>query len=513
MPRRPHVRVVVRALAAAVAVALVVGCTADPTGGAGTRAGSGAEPGPTASAPVEPHGPGTGVQLFQWTWDAIGRECEDVLGPAGYDFVLTSPPQEHVLGEEWWTAYQPVSYLLESRLGTREELAAMVRRCDAAGVAVLTDAVINHMTGKDEPGTGWAGSPYEHYEYPGLYSDAEGDFHHCDLTPEDDIQSYQVAAQVQRCELVNLADLATEEPRVRERIVAYLEDLLGLGVAGFRIDAAKHMPAEDVGAVVGALPEGTLVLQEVIGARGEPIRPEDYLSNGHVFDFFHGQELAAVVGGGSVHRALELGDLDTALPSDRSVVFVENHDTERNGSTLSYKDGATYVQSLVLLLALDHGTPVVHSGYAFVDRDAGPPQTPGGEVVDATCADDVGPDARPAVGTFVCQHRWAPVAGMVGWRDAVAGGAVEDVWVGRRAVAFGRGGAGFVVVNGNAAPLEETFATRLPAGTYCDVVTGALVDGRCTGRTVDVDGDGRLTAELAGDTALAVHVGAREGDG
>ena len=68
---------------------------------------------------------------------------------------------------QWWTAYQPVSYRVESRLGTREQYAAMVRTCHAAGVDVWADAVVNHMTGQDVPGTGWAGSPYSHYDYPG----------------------------------------------------------------------------------------------------------------------------------------------------------------------------------------------------------------------------------------------------------------------------------------------------------------------------------------------------------
>lgn len=98
-----------------------------------------------------------GVQLFQWTWDSIATECIDVLGPAGFDWVLTSPPQEHVLGEEWWTSYQPVSYQVESRLGTRDEFAAMVSTCADAGVDVIADAVINHMSGKDGEGVGWAG--------------------------------------------------------------------------------------------------------------------------------------------------------------------------------------------------------------------------------------------------------------------------------------------------------------------------------------------------------------------
>ena len=74
-----------------------------------------------------------GVQLFQWTWDAIAAECTDTLGPDGYAWVLTSPPQEHIVGEQWWTSYQPVSYRVESRLGTREQYAAMVQTCHDAG--------------------------------------------------------------------------------------------------------------------------------------------------------------------------------------------------------------------------------------------------------------------------------------------------------------------------------------------------------------------------------------------
>jgi len=66
------------------------------------------------------------VQLFEWGWADIGRECEAFLGPAGYAAVQVSPPQEHIPGPEWWTRYQPVSYLLESRGGTREEFAEML---------------------------------------------------------------------------------------------------------------------------------------------------------------------------------------------------------------------------------------------------------------------------------------------------------------------------------------------------------------------------------------------------
>ncbi|MEK8109816.1 alpha-amylase family glycosyl hydrolase [Micromonospora sp. M12] len=58
---------------------------------------------------------------------------------------------------------------------------------------------------------------------------------------------------MQNCELVNLSDLKTESDYVRTKIAAYLNDLLSLGVDGFRMDASKHMPAADIAAIRGRL--------------------------------------------------------------------------------------------------------------------------------------------------------------------------------------------------------------------------------------------------------------------
>src|ERR1044071_136342 len=74
------------------------------------------------------------ANLFEWNWNSVAAECRDFLGPHGYGYVQVSPPQEHVRGQEWWVAYQPVSYRIESRKGTRAQFAAMVSGCHAAGV-------------------------------------------------------------------------------------------------------------------------------------------------------------------------------------------------------------------------------------------------------------------------------------------------------------------------------------------------------------------------------------------
>src|SRR3989475_4145702 len=113
------------------------------------------------------------VQLFEWKWTDIAGECETVLGPAGFKAVQISPPQEHsiVPTHDWSERYQPVSYsVARSRSGTGAEFADMVARCNAAGVGIIVDAVINHMTNYPSPGVGSNGTAYTKYEYPGLYT-------------------------------------------------------------------------------------------------------------------------------------------------------------------------------------------------------------------------------------------------------------------------------------------------------------------------------------------------------
>lgn len=472
-----------------------------------------------ACAPVGPDYPepvaskDVGVQLFQWTWDAIAAECP-ALADAGYGWVLTSPPQEHIVGEPWWTSYQPVSYLLESRLGSREQLEAMTAACAEVGVGVVVDAVVNHMTGQDEPGVGWAGSRFAHYDHPGLWSDAEGHFHHCGLTENDDIASYSSAVQVRTCELVNLADLATESEPVRARLRTYLADLVSIGATGVRIDAAKHMTAADVEAITAELPEDFLVISEVIRGPQEPIRPEDYLDAGDVFEFAWGRDVAGIVKGGALRLALELGSAEgsaTYLPSDWAWIFADNHDTERGDQTLSYRDGADYALATALMLASDYGRPVVYSGYAFSNRDAGPAQDSEGAVLDGECASDVGPDVEYDDGAWVCQHAWPSIAGLVGWRAAV-GPAGEDARseVDGRIVTIGRGQRGWFAASGNAEPTSGTFQTGLLPGGYCDVAAGPPAeDGSCADRAIEVADDGTATLTIPAKGVVALHTNAR----
>jgi alpha-amylase len=187
-------------------------------------------------------------------------------------------------------------------------------------------------------------------------------------------------------------------------------------------------------------------------------------------------------------------------PSDRAVVFVSNHDTERDHSTLSYEDKTRYDLATVFMLAWDYGTPTVFSSFTFTAFDQSPPANAEGFVSPVTC----GP-------LWTCEHAQPAVAGMVGFHNATRGQPVANWWSdGADAIAFARGTAGWVALNNGTSPVAaRSFATGLPAGTYCELIHGALTDGACTGPTVTVADGGTLTTEVAAGDAVAITTAAR----
>ncbi|MEU2304640.1 alpha-amylase [Streptomyces misionensis] len=416
--------------------------------------------------------------LFEWNYASVARECTNTLGPAGYGYVQVSPPEEHIQGSQWWTSYQPVSYKIAGRLGDRTTFKNMISTCHAAGVKVVVDTVINHMTAGS--GTGTGGTQYTKYNYPGVYSDS--DFHTCRTS----IDNYQDRSNVQNCELVGLADLDTGAEHVRATIAGYMNDLLSLGADGFRIDAAKHIAAADLANIKSRLTNPNAYWkQEVIYGAGEAVQPTEYTGNGDVQEFRYGYDLKRVFNSEKLAYLNNFGEGWGYLPGNVAGVFVDNHDTERNGATLNYKDGANYTLANVFMLAWPYGAPDINSGYEWSDADAGPPNN--GQV--NACWQD----------GWKCQHAWPEIKSMVAFRNATRGQAVANWWDdGNNLIAFGRGSKGYVVINHEGTTASRSFQTSLPAGTYCNVQNNT---------TVTVNSTGWFTASVAPNTALAIYAG------
>ncbi len=470
------------------------------------------------------------VHLFEWKWSDIANECEHVLAPAGFTAVQVSPPEEHSVqpSHTWSERYQPVSYsIARSRSGTGAEFVDMVQRCHAVGVGIYVDAVINHMTNYPSPGVGSNGTAYTKYSYPGLYTPS--DFH----TPCT-VSNYQSAANVQDCELFGLPDLNTGSPSVRQKIADYLITLARMGVAGFRIDAAKHIQQVDLDQIL-ALVNSTMTAEgrplpyyflEVIGGAGEALSPRDYFGESYASGGTADITEFTFVGVGDKFRGLggqhvsQLNPNGTAgnrfseaawglMPSDKAVVFLQNHDTQHQCG-ISYRDGNTFSLANVWMLAQPYGYPSILSSYAFdcpAGNDMGPPSDVNGNTNAVTCASSL---ETATVGQWVCEHRDPYIVGMVAFRKLVAGSDVNHSWDdGVNAVAFSRGSRGFVAISRGSATLDTTITTGMPPGVYCDILAGGRSGAVCAGTSLTVDSTGTIQLHLQPNSGVAIDAATR----
>ncbi len=67
-----------------------------------------------------------------------------------------------------WQRYQPVSYKLVSRSGNEQQFKDMVQRCNAVGVRIYVDAIINHMGATSGTGTAGSGFNAGQRSFPGV---------------------------------------------------------------------------------------------------------------------------------------------------------------------------------------------------------------------------------------------------------------------------------------------------------------------------------------------------------
>ena len=67
------------------------------------------------------------------------------------------------------------------------------------------------------------------------------------------IENYNDVNQVRNCKLVGLPDLVQSRDYASNQIVTYLNRLIDIGVAGFRVDAAKHMWPNDLNTIINKL--------------------------------------------------------------------------------------------------------------------------------------------------------------------------------------------------------------------------------------------------------------------
>lgn len=101
----------------------------------------------------------------------------------------------------------------------------------------------------------------------------------------------------------------------------------------------------------------------------------------------------------------------------------------------------------------------------------GPPNT-NGVIHDVIRNDDLTCNTNE----WICEHRWRQIYNMVRFRNVASFEKMDNWWDNHfHSIAFSRGKKAFIAINNDDNPINETLKTGLPAGQYCDVISGNLV--------------------------------------
>lgn len=207
------------------------------------------------------------LHAFNWPYATVEARAKQIAD-AGYRKVLVAPAYRSE-GSAWWARYQPQDIrLIDNPLGDTTAFARMVQALANNGVETYADVVFNHMANEaatrsdlNYPGSAvlaqYAANPGR-YDALRLFGTVQSNFLSAsDFGPAQCISNYNDAFQVRNYRICGggsdpgLPDLLGNDWVVQQQR-AYLQALKGLGVTGFRVDAAKHMTFDHLNRVFDA---------------------------------------------------------------------------------------------------------------------------------------------------------------------------------------------------------------------------------------------------------------------
>lgn len=357
------------------------------------------------------------------------------------------------------------------------------------------------------------------------------------------IENWGDAGQVRDCELVGLSKLDLSQEYVRDKVADMYNRLIDMGVAGFRVDAAKHAWPRDLEAVwtrfknlssdffePGLKP---FIFQEVSTiSKDDPVQMSDYFHLGRAIEFRIGFGMAPVLRkwNDQLLKDLKTFEKDWEMsPSDKALAYLSNHDSQRNDwstakdlKVITFWEPKLQKMGHAFMLAWPYGIQRIISSYRWqrdlsgepphdVDKNnwVGPPHEPGRSAIVKRVP--ILEDGSCGAG-WICEHRWRQIANMVAFRNVAGSQNVTHWWDNEKhAIAFGRADRGFLVINNEDTGLEIDLQTGLAQGKYCDVISGDLKDGHCTGAVVEIgpDGRGHFSIQNLEDPIIAIHANSK----
>lgn len=426
-----------------------------------------------------PDATNTETILHAWSWNfpTIGENMKQIAD-AGYTMVQTSPVQncfqpegsgkkifdDNITEGQWYYYYQPTDWKIGNYiLGTREQMKQMMDSAAKYNIKVIVDVLPNH-TAFDVDAVS--------EDFYNAVGGRDKMYHSQGLLPVED---YNDRLQCTLWGSGALPDVNTENPDFQKYYMEFVNDLLSLGVRGFRYDTAKHIgvhsdPVDtasgvkendfwDVAtgrkAVKGvklALPYDSLfVYGEVLQDRNVP--EAEYAEYFGQTASGYGHVLREALEKGTAN-GLDLVNWHHSAAPEFLTTWVESHDTYANAHESAHLTDDQIRTGWVFLTARQNGVPL------FFSRPAGSTRQAywGDNVLGARGNDEFFHPEVVAVNKF----------------RAAMNGQKEDVQISPdgKVLLVNRGNKGAAVVNIAGIANSVKLPTGLPDGTYKDVVYG-----------------------------------------
>ncbi|MEM9486175.1 MAG: alpha-amylase family glycosyl hydrolase, partial [Cyanobacteria bacterium P01_F01_bin.116] len=395
------------------------------------------------------------LHAFNWKYSDIIKNL-DSIREAGYGAILIPPPlYSDPKGDQWWQRYQPKDYrVLLSHLGGKKDLEQMIAACHSGSpqIRVYADLVINHMANEaredrfDFPGKAelelYRQKP-DLYEENRLYGDlSKGLFSTFDFNHAGEIEGHEWSQRnpVQFQNLSGLPDLKDSDWVLKQQHLM-VDGLVDMGFDGFRIDAIKHITERMVDNVADK-PEvrGKFWFGEVLTGSDhdekvflEPFLRETWMA---AYDFPLFNTIREAFGfGGSLRSLVRPQDYGNALPWNRAVTFVVNHDVPHNDGFRSWLlDPQDEHLALCYILGRDGGVPLIYS-----DNDESHYEVDKGRWLDA--------------------YKRPDIKAMIQFHNAVHGEGMVMLYESDTLLIFRRGNKGIVAINKGGSNQWADFST------------------------------------------------------
>ncbi len=305
------------------------------------------------------------LHCFDWSYNNIRTALPDIAA-AGYTAVQTSPvqrPKDYNSSwtdgvNQWWKMYQPLGLSIAANgtswLGTKSNLTDLCEEADKYGIKVIVDIVANHLANNGTSGGGYSNLN------TGVESDLKNaNYYHSSNTGTNDNSRYNITQYH-----LGMPDLNTGNSYIQQKTLALLEECIDCGVDGFRFDAAKHIelptdasnirsnfwPTVLNGATDYASEKGVdepFYYGEILGAAGPNFAISNYTDYMAVTDNQTGDRALDKAYWTAASELAE-GTYLKGASADKSVLWVESHDTYMGNSGSAYFGNTKDVTSDVL---------------------------------------------------------------------------------------------------------------------------------------------------------------------